>query len=219
MGISVDIIEPGTIGTYDDLVAKVADWLDRDDLTSRIPDFISILEARLNRLLRTVLQGTSNTLWTVAGEFFALPADFRKLRSAKTYGPPHRRIYEVAPSALPACSQSDAAIAYSIEGRMLRFSPIPSTENPLTLDVNYWKRIAPLGTDQPVNWVLTEHPDIYVWGTLHQAAIYIRDPEAIDACGALLDQAIGELRQMSRNDQWGGPLAPRGVSQVRGARC
>ena len=39
------------LATYDDLKAAVADWLDREDLAGRTGDFITLAEARLNRLM------------------------------------------------------------------------------------------------------------------------------------------------------------------------
>ena len=40
------------ISNYTELNTAVANWLDRDDLTDRIPEFIALAEARFNRLLR-----------------------------------------------------------------------------------------------------------------------------------------------------------------------
>ena len=37
------------IGTYAELQTAVANWLDRDDLTDRIPEFIALAEAKMNR--------------------------------------------------------------------------------------------------------------------------------------------------------------------------
>ena len=37
------------LDNYANLKDAVADWLDRSDLDSRIPDFISLAEARVNR--------------------------------------------------------------------------------------------------------------------------------------------------------------------------
>ena len=219
MAISLDVIVPGTIGTYDDLVDMVGNWLDRDDLTDRIPEFISLLEARLNRLLRTVMQETP-AVWAVTGEEFALPDDFRKLRRLYPSGSPYSPLAEVASTLLPQWANSGTTNVYAVEGRTLRFSPAPSSDKPLTLVASYWRRIPPLGADQPTNWLLDEHPDIYVWGALHQAALYIRDPEAENATSNLLDRSIAELQEMSRKDAHGGPLVPQmGAVQVRGARC
>ena len=39
--------------TYTELKASLADWLNRSDLTTTIPDFISLAEAQIERQLRT----------------------------------------------------------------------------------------------------------------------------------------------------------------------
>lgn len=219
MAISLDVIVPGTIGTYDDLVAMVGNWLDRDDLTDRIPEFVSLLEGRLNRLLRTAMQETS-AVWAATGAEYALPDDFRKMRRLYPSGQAASPLAQVTSAQLADFNVGSVPRAYAIEGRILRFSPAPSSDNGLTLEAVYWRRIPALGSFQPTNWLLDEHPDIYLWGTLHQAATYIRDPDAIDTCKAYLDDAIAELQAMSRKDAQGGPLVPYSpVSQVRGARC
>ena len=41
------------IGTFAQLKTAAANWLDRSDLTDRIPEFIALAEARFNRILRT----------------------------------------------------------------------------------------------------------------------------------------------------------------------
>ena len=40
------------INTYSTLQTAVANWLDRNDLTDRVPEFISLAEATFNRVLR-----------------------------------------------------------------------------------------------------------------------------------------------------------------------
>lgn len=220
MGISLDVLDPGTIGTYDDLVAMVGNWLDRDDLTDRIPEFISLLEGRLNRLLRTVMQETPAT-FAITSETYALPDDFRRMRKLYYAGQPAMILSEVAPSELVNWQSGFQPVTrvYAIEGRTLRLADAASTDNPVTLSALYWRRIPPLGTFQPVNWLLLEHPDIYLWGALHQAATYIRDGDAVDACKIYLDEAIAELIAMSTTDQYGGPVYARTAVQVRGSRC
>lgn len=220
MGISLDVLDPGSIGTYDDLVGMVNNWLDRDDLAPRVPEFISLLEGRLNRLLRTVMQETPAT-FAVTGETYALPDDFRKMRKLYYAGQPTMMLSEVSPADLPswASTYNPVTRVFAIEGRTLRLADAATPERPVTLSALYWRRIPPLGAFQPVNWLLQEHPDIYLWGALHQAANYIRDPEALDASKIYLDEAIAELITMSAKDQYGGALSPRTAVQVRGARC
>jgi len=219
VAVSLSIIEPGTIGDYADLESKVADWLDRGDLTAQIPDFVALVEAKLNRVLRSVNSEVS-ALWAVSSEFYLLPSDFRKLRKLYIEGSPDRPLVEMSPTAIPSMFSGDTGTprAYYIEGRQLGFAPPP--DQSYTFRATYFQRVPPLTSAAPSNWVLEEHPDIYVWGTLMHGAIYIRDPEAANACEGLFDTAIAELQRESRLDRWGvGPLVPSGPVQVRGARC
>ena len=68
--------------TYTELKASVADWLNRTDLTTEIPDFISLAEAQMERTLRTRQMLTRTTL-TVDSEFETTPADFLEVRALK----------------------------------------------------------------------------------------------------------------------------------------
>ena len=55
------------IGTYAELQTAVANWLDRDDLTDRIPEFIALAEAKMNRNLRISLMENVSTDILLAG--------------------------------------------------------------------------------------------------------------------------------------------------------
>lgn len=61
--------------TYTELKTSIADWLNRTDLTSTIPDFISLAEAQIERQLRTRQMLTRTTL-TIDAEFESTPTDF-----------------------------------------------------------------------------------------------------------------------------------------------
>ena len=40
------------LASYSDLTSSIADWLNRDDLTNVIPDFVKLAETQLNREIR-----------------------------------------------------------------------------------------------------------------------------------------------------------------------
>jgi hypothetical protein len=65
--------------TYSELKASVADFLNRTDLTTTIPDFIALAEADINSHfdLRTVESDQALTAVTNS-RFIALPAGFRE---------------------------------------------------------------------------------------------------------------------------------------------
>jgi len=219
MAIAVAYITPGSIGNYSDLVEKVGLWLDRDDLEGVIPDFVALTEARLNRLLRTINQ-EQRDIWVIDAEEYVLPSDYRKMRKIHIEGQPDKPLDEISPVAAPRRFGGDAGTprAYYTEGRTLILAPPPDAET--TFRVTYFVKVPALTYDEPSNWVLEEHPDIYVWGTIREAAAYIRDPDALDYATTRFEEALGELQLESATDRWGGgPLVPTGVKQVRGARC
>src|SRR3546814_767910 len=142
------------------------------------------------------------------------------MRKIHIEGMPDRPLVEMSPQAVPSNYSGASGIpsAYFLEGRVISFAPPPADETQFR--VTYFSRIPPLNSEDTSNWLLEEHPDIYLNGALLEAAIYIRDAEAIDFLTPRLDAGIAELQRESRLDRWGvGPLVPNGPRQVRGARC
>ena len=63
------------ISTYSELQTAAANWLDRSDLSDRIPEFIALAEARFNRILRIRdMETVSTAISTAAGTGY-LPLD------------------------------------------------------------------------------------------------------------------------------------------------
>ena len=60
------------LSNYNDLKASIADFLNRDDLTSVIPDFISLAEAQLNREIRH-WRMEDRSIATIDSQYTALP--------------------------------------------------------------------------------------------------------------------------------------------------
>jgi len=89
------------ITTYSELKTAIANFLARDDLTSVIPDFISLAEGRLSRELETRSQEKRATATlTVGDEYTALPTDLRELRMVKLNGDPEQVLEYMSPVAL-----------------------------------------------------------------------------------------------------------------------
>src|SRR5688572_23451726 len=69
------------ISTYNELLAAAENHLDRSDLDDRIPEFVSIAEARIARKLRIREMETSEDVSLVAGtRTAAVPTGFREVR-------------------------------------------------------------------------------------------------------------------------------------------
>ena len=65
------------LNTYTALKASIADFLNRDDLTAVIPDFITLAEAQINRDVRHWnMEARSSGQQSVADEYMQYPADW-----------------------------------------------------------------------------------------------------------------------------------------------
>lgn len=186
---------------YADLLADVADTLDRDDVESRLPRWLKLVEARLNRLLDDPDMETSATL---TGDGASLPVDFGAMVSIGTAdGNPLKAMgNEEYAAVLP---QSGISRFYTIREGRLYFVP-----GAATVTLVYRRSIPPLTSVNSTNWLLTRAPDVYFYGVLLQANAWSVDNEAAAGWKGLWDEAIAELRADGARRKWGaGPIAPR----------
>ena len=73
-----------SISTYAELKTAVANWLDRSDLTDRVPEFITLAEARIGRKLRVRgVEERATTPLVGSQEYYALPSDFLEARNVQ----------------------------------------------------------------------------------------------------------------------------------------
>ena len=62
--------------TYTELKASIADFLNRDDLTTVIPDFITLAEAQINRDVRHwKMEARSSGVQDATDEYMQIPSD------------------------------------------------------------------------------------------------------------------------------------------------
>ena len=74
----------------------------------------------------------------------------------------------------------------------------------------YYIKVPALSDSETTNWLLTAHPDLYLWAGLEQACIYLRDPEGAMAYQAMWVAVADELNSISVADQIsGGKLIAR----------
>lgn len=196
-------------GTLPGLVASIADFMLRPDLAPAIPDFIKLAEAQMTRRLRCRRMVSRFYASVPAGtEYATLPSDFIGPIDLMTGGDPVRRLQYLTPDSLVQMkshkrfADDQGTIYYSIVGNTLRFLPLPPGD--MTVELVYWLRIPALTEANPTNWVLTDHPDIYLYGALTQSAPYLKDDGRTTVWGTLFTQAIADC---NANDPMPGDTA------------
>ena len=219
MSISLAISSPGAIPDRDTLISTAQDWLDRDDLSDKIPVFIQMTEAMFNRELRAPQMETS-ILFSATQEDTPFPDDFIAMRSLYIEGSPDRPLRAMSPTALQQefDGSSDTPVAYSLVNGGIRLAPPPSTA--ILLSMDYYAEIEGLSVFSPSNWLLDRHPSAYLYGVLFHAEAFLDNAVRAGQWKALLDQVIDRINRTTKSNQYGaGPLVPNTTVQVRGSTC
>jgi len=200
------------LSTYAELKTSIGDWLNRSDLTSVIPDFISLAEAQIERTLRTRQMLTRTTL-TIDSEFESIPSDFLEVKALKlTSTNPDTPLSFMTMDALDQESTKFTASGkpkfFGVVGTQFRFVPTPDSS--YTAEIVYFANLNKLSGSVSTNFVLTSSPDIYLYGSLLQAAPYLQDDARIQTWATLYERALNDLQLADdRGSTSGGTLLTR----------
>lgn len=183
------------IANYSELQASITSWLKRDELVNDVPDFITLAEAKFNRIIRTTDMET-RSLATATGEYLGLPSDFLQIRAIRYVSGFNRNLKYYPPTELTALKQSEdtgAPFAYTIEDNQIKLFPAPSATSPYDVEIDYLARIPTLTDAVTTNWLLTNNPDIYLFGALVNAESFLYNDKRVPMWQARLSEAVSEL--------------------------
>ncbi len=194
------------ISNYSELNTAVANWLDRDDLTDRIPEFIALAEARFNRLLRIRAMETKQTASTVASQRnLALPTNFIQMRNLQINTSPITSLEYVTPEMydrLYGGSDTGTPKAYTILADEIQLGPIPASVQ--TIEMLFYKRFDALTSSAATNWMITNAPDVYLYGCLLEAEPFIMNDPRVQLWATAFQQAIADIQDQDNRDRHSG---------------
>lgn len=183
------------ITTYSELKSAVADWLNRDDLTSAIPNFITMAEAQMNRQIRHRKMVTRATA-TLDTPYFAVPSDWKETIRFQLNTNPVTPLVFVTPEQLTEDSQMYSAanqpMFYTTIGQ--QFEVLPQPDGSYEAELLYYAKIPSLSDAAPTNWLLTESPDIYLYATLIQSSPYLKEDERTAIWTSLYEKLVEDMR-------------------------
>lgn len=201
------------LSTYTELKTSIANHLDRADLTSAIPDFITIFEAVANNelALRTRFNTAKTTLsLTSTTVGVALPLDFLEAQAfVNTTLQPVEIIPPTTPAALytsvPDPTTSGSPRGVVTIGGYAEFAPV--ADQTYAIDTYYYKKVVALAANE-TNWLLTNIPSLYLYGSLIAAEAYLGDDPRIKIWGNLYDNIIKKIDSAAERGIYGGaPLS------------
>ena len=194
------------INSYSTLQTAVANWLDRDDLSARIPEFIGLNEAIFNRILRIRPMETTVTASTTGGtKSYDLPTGYVQMRQIHLNTSPITPLQYLTPEMMYrvwAGSSSGKPHSYTIIGDKIFFGPTPDSAYDYV--ITYYKKFDSLSDSTTTNWVILNAADVYLYGTLLQAEPFLNNDQRIPVWERGLRQALSDLQEQDDKDRHSG---------------
>lgn len=195
--------------TYAELQQAIIDFAMRDgdeDFEASVPDFITLCETLLNHgadsipPLRVSDMETLATATLDEGQV-ALPTDYLEFREVWTEDTNPRSLTYGAPSELRLRYGDTAGYParFTIMGNRLRVYP---TSDATTIGLTYYAKIPALSDVVTDNWLLLKAPNVYLYGSLLQAAPYMKDDSRIAVWGQLYQNSVQGLINSDRRGKY-----------------
>ena len=184
------------IATYSELQSAVQNWLHRGDLSSRIPEFITLGEEMINNRLRIpedINTTTLNPSQTV--RYLALPSGFRSLISfTDDYGDELQQVTAADLESAAYAANAQRPELFRIADKIW-FERIADDSYDYTF--SYYKGLD-IETDL-TNTVLTKYPSLYLYGSLLSAEPFLDRDQRITVWSQMFDQALAAANRDQKN--------------------
>lgn len=173
-----------SIATFGDLKTAVANYLNRSDLTSYIPDFIRLGERRIFYggdnpyptppvRIPAMQNRATGSLSGVPSSSISFPTGFLEvIRIRASDGNKYWTLDYAPPNRLTEGeNDTDVPSHYTFLNNEIEISGSGSAS--YTLD--YYKAFTSLTNDTDTNWLLTNAPDAYLFAALTESSSFIND--------------------------------------------
>lgn len=205
-----------SLSTYSALKTAITDHANDTSITSAVAaDLITLCEADLNRRIKTrrkVVRAEA----TISAEFTDLPTDFDTAIALSIESTdPEINVTFIDPAKAVELKSS----TYTSPGRPVHFSivgdeleSIPVPDGSYTGELTYKQKIPALSDGETTNWVLTNHPDAYFYGSLIHAAPYLIDDPRLPVWNQAYERAMAGIDREDSVSAFAGRLNARAKS-------
>jgi hypothetical protein len=204
-----------SITSYSELQTAVENWTARTDLTDLIPDWITLAESDFNRKIRVRQMMVTQTTTPSSGQF-SLPTDYLAHVNVTYTGSFNRNLQYVHPSQFAERypdSPSDVPRIFTVMGTtdsvgVVKIMPTDADE----VDFTYYQKITALSTSNTSNWLLSAHPDVYLFGTLVEACAYTKDYDQAAIWKTRRDALIEDITKLDQKTRGPSSISVPGVT-------
>lgn len=187
--------------SYSTLKTEIADFAERNDLTSVIDTFIDFAEAEMQRELKLLDFETTGTVTVTSGSG-TLPTGFTGARALSWDGDEERVLRYVTPDRLNSVNAANPSLVhyYTITGDTIKFADDATG----TLNITYTAKFTPLSDSNTTNAIITNHPSAYLYGSLKHLSVYLKDTEGAMGYDALFKAELASIKKDSKDRKYAG---------------
>lgn len=201
-----------SIGNFTELKSSVTSWMARSNLSGQAEDFIMLGESGLNRELGPIELDT-----TLTGTVGSRSIDISALKCIDPMslflvqpGLEERQILKQADGTFPYRDTTGTPRIWAVEGENIDFDC--KLDTAYSFRFHFKQRFA-LSESVPTNWLLTNHPDVYLAACLVWGGLFTKNPAQAAIWKQVLDVGIPQVRwQVSQKHR-----APLRVDPALGA--
>lgn len=184
------------------LTAEVLDYLDRPELSEKVPMWIRTFQSKLNRVLRVSgLEAAASLVPSQITGGAPLPADYQAWRAVQSQAGGWTQDLEYATPTILAQRApwpvGGTPRLFTIKGQML----FPAPSGPVLL--TYYRGVKGYLTGILNDWVLLNHFDVYLYGVLAEAEKYLKNDERAATWEAQMSTSLNDLIMADRDARWG----------------
>lgn len=191
------------LSSYSTIKTAIGDWLGRSDLGDPIDDMIDIAEARIYGELRLSFMESALSV-TISSGVATIPSDFLELKHAYIDGTPTQWLDVKAAQWIhqmyPTRSSDSKPTFIAVDDGNFIFGPYP--DSGYTLKGTYYAKPTALSTSNETNWVVTNAPDLVLFGALVESAPYLGDDPRITLWEAKFQQTVDRVKRQEKRERW-----------------
>lgn len=184
--------------TYDTLLAKAADYLERDDITLTYPMLIRLAEKKVSRILKNQLATLTVTdNLTLGSQLVTKPERWVEnlsfsVTTATGVVLLKKRSRETIQSMYPD-STAQADPKYYAEWQQNYFFVGPAPVAAYPFELLYYQEPIPLDDAHQTNYLTENAPDLMIYSTLLEAEGYLKNDDRVPLWKAARDEILSDL--------------------------
>lgn len=195
------------LDSYANLKTAITNFLDRDDLTGYVDDFIDLAEARHKREI-VIRDMIARSQASVTGRFLSLPTRFVMMKTMRLLTTPVTVLEELNLHEMNReRDEVTGKPSFFTVHEEIEFDVTP--DDTYTAEMIYYASFVPLDDTNTSNGLLVRAPDAYLYGALVASAPFLTSDERIQTWETLYGIARDGLLIADRKGRYGSPIASR----------